>query len=306
MKRIYKLFIFVITVVLAINSVCINTFAASSKSITVSGPSSVYQGDEFEVDVTVSGNTLYGISGEVQFDSSALSVKSVTSELNGDWEFESNIIDNNIYFAAADATQNLPISGKTKAFCITFEAISDISTKASIVPSNVEFSNKEALIKNVDVKGYKVSIIPSDDEYEEDGPSNNNKLSMLKVNNAEITPDFDPEIKVYNANVPFKIKELDVEATAQDEKATVNISDTELKYVGKNIVRVQVLSQSGLKRTYKIYVMRSKPAKQTRTVTTEFLPTWAIIAIIAGSILLALFIVFLIIFIVKKKRKNKN
>ena len=130
-----------------------------------------------------------------------------------------------------------------------------------------------------------------------------NRLSLLKLDEAEISPEFDPEIREYTATVPFEIEKVTVTAIPVDENATVEIGDTNLEYIGKNAVDIKVVSTDGLKRSYRIIVTREKPQKSSASDDAA-LSIGAIIAIIAGAALIVAALVFLII-ILKKKRKNK-
>jgi len=130
------------------------------------------------------------------------------------------------------------------------------------------------------------------------------RLSSLKLEEAEITPVFDPEIKEYTATVPFKIEKVTVTAVAEDPTAVVTVGDTNLEYVGNNIVKVMVETSIGGRRTYKITVTREAPAK--RTQANAGLPLWAIILICCGgAALIAGGVVFTVIF-VKRKRGKKQ
>ena len=130
-----------------------------------------------------------------------------------------------------------------------------------------------------------------------------NKLSMLKLDEAEIVPDFDPDIKEYTATVPFKVDKVTVTAIAADPDAVVTIGKTNLKYVGRNNVKVQVVSADGLKRTYKIVVTRKPPVK---SAISDSLSTLAIVAICVGALLVLATATFFIIFFIKRKKKNEN
>ena len=132
------------------------------------------------------------------------------------------------------------------------------------------------------------------------GPSNNNLLASLEMEGVTFTPDFTPENKVYEAEVPFEVKSVKVYATAQNEKATITIEGTDLSYVGKNIVRVVVLSESGLKRTYRITVTRKDQIKTN--ATADFDDWWIII--VAAAVVIAVGAVITVI-LVKKHRKTK-
>lgn len=131
-----------------------------------------------------------------------------------------------------------------------------------------------------------------------------NRLAELSLKEAEISPEFDPEIKDYTATVPYSVKKVTVTAVAANENATVEIGDTELEYVGKNIVSVKVYSPEGIKRTYKITVKRLAPDKKTQAPTG--MPLWITLLIILGFVVLACAVVFVVVLLVKHRRNRNN
>ncbi len=127
------------------------------------------------------------------------------------------------------------------------------------------------------------------------------RLSMLKLEETEILPEFDPEIKEYTATVPYKIDKVTVTAVAEYEKAVVTVGDTNLEYVGNNIVKVLVETENGGRRTYKITVRREAPQK--RTLADNGFPLWAIILIVAGGVVLLAGAVTVTVILIKRKKK---
>ena len=126
------------------------------------------------------------------------------------------------------------------------------------------------------------------------------RLSVLKLDEAEISPEFDPEIKEYTATVPYKIDKVTVTAVAEYENAVVTVGDTNLEYVGNNIVKVLVETENGGRRTYKITVKREAPEKQA---ADGGFPLWGIILIIAGGVLLLAGAVTVTVILIKRKKK---
>ena len=127
------------------------------------------------------------------------------------------------------------------------------------------------------------------------------KLSVLKLDEAKISPVFDPDIKEYTATVPYKIDKVTVTAVPEYENAVVTVGDTNLEYVGKNIVKVLVETENGGRRTYKITVRREAPKKQTANYGG--LPLWVIILIIVGGVLLLAGTVTLTVILIKRKKR---
>ena len=233
------------------------------------------------------------------------------------WSLETNAQDGTLYFSAANVTAKEVINKKTALFTVTFKASGDLGNesvnvsaeniKASAGGGTLSLANAQYSANNgtdIPNNGNSGSVESVDTAETENGPSNNNRLASLMVKGVELTPEFDPEEKKYTATVPFETEKLEVEAVPADEKATVTISDTELKYIGKNITKVQVVSESGLKRTYKIYTTRSAQAKKPSNSKpgSAGLQWWAI-AIIAFA---AAAVTAVIIILIIKKRKKKS
>lgn len=312
MKRIIHISAALLTLIIMVQALALPVASADS-GISLSGPESIAPDDTFEITVSVSGNDIYGVSGAVTF-SGAVTLKSSDADLEGDWKTEINTVENTVYFAAADQKQNTPINKKTDVLTLTFAAGKNTGESLNI-------SVGEAVASDVDTQitlgsaSYSKTVTNASDSVNNmsnvnnysggDALSNNNLLNSLIVKNAEISPVFDPEVKNYEATVPFTTEELEVEATAADDKATVNIGDTKLEYVGNNIVRVEVLSESGLKRTYKIYTTRQDRIK-TQTEPGDSFPVIWIVIICVGAALVLAAAVFCTVYFLKKRRNRSN
>ena len=138
-----------------------------------------------------------------------------------------------------------------------------------------------------------------DPDEEENGPSNNNLLASLEIEGVTLSPAFDPETKTYEATVPFEVESVNVTAVPQDAAATVTIDGTELTYVGRNIVKAVVVSESGLQRTYKVYVTRQEPVQETAG-----LPWWGISLVVVGAVLVAGAAVVTVLLILRKRKAS--
>ena len=149
----------------------------------------------------------------------------------------------------------------------------------NVVPPVTEGPSADFTLKNLSVKGQKL---------------------LQKDTNKE---GFDAEVKNYVLTVPFSVEKLDVEFEANDGKATVEVSDTDLKYVGTNITKIVVTAENGSKRTYKIYTTRLAPEKDDANTNDGAQQgiNWMLIAIIGGGVLLLAIIVLIIILLAKKK-----
>jgi hypothetical protein len=88
-------------------------------------------------------------------------------------------------------------------------------------------------------------------------PSGDNTLKDLTVQEGTLTPDFDPEITEYEMEVPFEVEKLTIDALANDEKATVEISDTTLVAGETTVITVTVTAENGDVKVYTIQVTRA-------------------------------------------------
>ena len=302
--------------VILISLSCLCVSAENAAALSLSGPKNFSAGEEIEIEVTLGGKDLVSAAGQINYDARKLEFIEASSNL-ARWSLETNAQDGNLYFAAANVTAKEVINKKTALFTVTFKANSDLGNEAvNVSAENIKASagGGTLFLANAQYSANNGTDIPNngnsgsaesvDTAETENGPSNNNRLASLTVKGVELTPEFDPEEKKYSATVPFKTEKLEVEAVPADEKATVTISDTELKYIGKNITKVQVVSESGLKRTYKIYTTRSAQAKKPSNSKpgSAGLQWWAIAIIAFAAAAVAAVIIILKI----KKRKKKS
>ena len=309
-----KISALIAVILISLSCLCIS--AENAAALSLSGPKNFSAGEEIEIEVTLGGKDLVSAAGQINYDAKKLEFVEASSNL-ARWSLETNAQDGTLYFSAANVTAKEVINKKTALFTVTFKASGDLGNesvnvsaeniKASAGGGTLSLANAQYSANNgtdIPNNGNSGSVESDDTAETENGPSNNNRLASLTVKGVELTPEFDPEEKKYSATVPFKTEKLEVEAVPADEKATVTISDTELKYIGKNITKVQVVSESGLKRTYKIYTTRSAQAKKPSNSKpgSAGLQWWAIAIIAFAAAAVAAVIIILII----KKRKKKS
>lgn len=334
-----KIIAILITLVLLVTP--ITSFAEAPEAASfLEGPATVEAGKEVEITYYLQGDNILAADGKIDFKSMYLEIKEVKL-LASDWilEYEYESVSNGMLFALANESGKRPISEKTAMFQITFEASSEkgfeaISASFQRVANgssemkaleNTKYVNPNA--KEEEITSSEVTSSESQEEESEEqeeqggitvvppvvnGPSDDFTLKSLKVNGYEIrqkgtdNTEFDPEVKNYELTVPFSLDKLEVEAVANDEKATVEITETELIYVGTNITKIVVTAENGSKRTYKIYTTRLAPEKDDANANdgaTNGLGYWLYVIIGAG-VLLLLIIVIIIIIILKKKKNN--
>ena len=320
MKKTFSVFLSTLTaVVLLISQFAVESVAANVK-LKLDLPKSAIEGEKIQLSLCAGKEgILYGASGNIEFDSDCLSLEKIKTNISG-WEFDYKKKGNDIAFACSDTRVKNPAENGKKIITFYFktEGFSDDGS-ITVKGKNLKISDGNSLKSIPDISGkIKRTEASEKTEYFEEtqdevyettlkkggiSDENNNYLKSLIVEDVEFSPEFTPENKKYEATVPFEIKKVNVIAVPQSKLSTVEISGTELKYVGRNIVKVVVLSKSGLKKTYKIYITRLKPDKKP-ALSNNGISTALIICIAVGAVVIAAaFTVFIILF---KKRKRTN
>ena len=173
---------------------------------------------------------------------------------------------------------------------IAYAAAQAISAEDILATLNFEYSSRyvdtvvnvafEELNENVD-------LADSTDVVVSNALSEDNTLASLTVLEGTLSPIFAPGVTNYTVQVAHDVEQVTVNATANDEKASVVVSDTELAEDGTCIVTVTVTAESGDVRVYTITVTReeapegedpsdpSDPADQVDTTALKELITEA-------------------------------
>lgn len=110
-----------------------------------------------------------------------------------------------------------------------------------------------------------------DEEETKEANSTNKALKDLVIENYALTPEFNAETTKYSITVEKDIEKLNITATPEDEKATVNIIGNEDLKVGNNIVKVTVTAQDGTIRTYTISVTKTNKESETENLKLKTL-----------------------------------
>lgn len=117
---------------------------------------------------------------------------------------------------------------------------------------DLNYGSNAVLVKvqaqNGSVKTYTINVNRKDDR------STNNDLKTLKVSSGEVV--FDKDTLEYNVSVYYDVTTFDIKATAADEKAVVKVNGPSELVVGENVFTIDVTSENGSVKTYKIIVKR--------------------------------------------------
>ena len=84
--------------------------------------------------------------------------------------------------------------------------------------------------------------------------SSNNDLSSLKVSEGTLSPNFESTKSEYHLNLPKEVKEITIEANAEDDKAKIEGLGKRSLQPGDNEIQVIVTAENGNKKTYILHV----------------------------------------------------
>ena len=234
-----------------ITILCISLFAmtasAASASASLTGPGVVRAGDTITLSFNLSGSGIFGASGTLSYNSSQLTLAGTTQKIGAPWAVEFN--GNN--FVAYDNNLTNPINSNAALFTVTFKVNAGVAvgTPIQVSYTGVAASDGNADI-NVGTVTYSTTVAAP--------LATDNSLKGLTVSNATISPAFNTNTTSYTAEVPFSVSKLEIQAVANDGKATVSVNSPNLTPNGTTNVTVTVKAENGSTRTYTIAVKRAQ------------------------------------------------
>ena len=159
-----------------------------------------------------------------------------------------------INFDSSTTKYNVSVASHVGSVKITASLDDSRSTFASGTGPrtvNLAYGNNTIIVKaiaeNGAVRTYTINVNRKDDR------STNNDLKSLKINKGKI--NFNKDTLEYNLSVYNDVSKIEVEALADDNKSVVTINNPEL-IVGDNVITIDVKSENGVVKTYKINVKR--------------------------------------------------
>lgn len=238
--NIKKLLTVILTGILLLGAMSFVASAASA-SVRLAGPEgTIRAGDTIKITVSVSGSDIYGVSGNVTYDSSKLTFNGATSL---GWNADYN-------GGSFTAYSSSPLNGSQSLLQLTFTVKASAGDTISVTVSGVKASGGGDAPFNGNGSTYSKTITAP--------LSTENSLSSLTISNATLSPSFNENVTSYSAGtVPFSISRLDVKATAKDSAAKVSVSGDSLS-VGSNTVKITVTAESGATKIYTITVTREQ------------------------------------------------
>ena len=242
MKKTAKIITFIIVLAIALQALCLTSFAAASASLT--GPSTVRAGDTIKLTLSLNGSSIMGYSGTLEYDKSKLQLAEEPAELHSSWSFSFNS-DNGI-FTCYDS-KGTGVSGSTQMFVVKFKVKSlDPGTTITVRSKDMVVTEGETERTGISAE-YSVKVAQP--------LSSDATLKSLSIDGATLSPAFSPSTVNYKAEVPYATKNVTVNAVPNDSGAKASVSGTSLS-VGSNDVTVTVTAANGNKKYYVIKVTR--------------------------------------------------
>ena len=191
-----------------------------------------------------------------------------------DFDFNKSVHDYEVTVPHNNAVADISVTHNTDQNTeITSLAIHDDGTEIITITLTDKTGNTE--FYNIEVKRDKAPVIDS-----------NCKLKILEVEGHKLTPVFNPEYQEYSITVPYGTEKINVYCIAQNETASVIVSDTSIKSE-KTAITITVGALDGETMIYTLNV-NTEPKPVISTPDQEPIepqddnngfPVWAIILI---------------------------
>lgn len=186
-------------------------------------------------------------------------------------------------------------------------------------------SQSDTIIQTIQGKNEVIFKFTSEDEknteeykfiiYRGETTDGSNKLAGLNIKDYNINEQFDENTLDYTASVPYEVENLEINATAADENAKVEIKGNNNLKVGENVITITVTptDEENEIKIYNITVIREEYLSEEPT--SEFVPGTIdkkdnsniilIILIVLVSLTIIGVAAYLIFFNKKKNKKDK-
>lgn len=186
-------------------------------------------------------------------------------------------------------------------------------------------SQSDTIIQTIQGKNEVIFKFTSEDEknteeykfiiYRGETTDGSNKLAGLYIKDYNINEQFDENTLDYTASVPYEVENLEINATAADENAKVEINGNNNLKVGENVITITVTptDEENEIKIYNITVIREEYVSEEPT--SEFVPgaidkkdnsnIILIILIVLVSLTIIGIAAYLIFFNKKKNKKDK-
>jgi len=233
---------------------CINeVFAYTNVQVNLSSDKSIIKpGEEIEIVLSIENAKTAAFTAYIYFDNSYLEyVKGPKM---------SNLDNNRIIYVWYDES-GIGDSKDGELARFSFKAKKDGGTS---LDSNGEFYDEDGDVIQADFKDFEIRIGEELIEYnavavktvnEDVDDTSNTNLETLAVENMLLYPPFDNNITSYNFEVPNDLKDLNILAVPENEKAKAVIQGGKGLKEGDNSIKVTVTAENG--KTQKVYSLNA-------------------------------------------------
>ncbi len=234
-----------LALVLCLGLLCIPAIAEETTA-ALSGPEVVRAGNTITLTFRLGGTNIYGIEGKLTYNTDQLTLIGTKQAISSSWSVEFN----GNKFVAYDDKMAAPIQSATNIFTVTFQVKQlDAGTNIRVSVEDLIASDGMADTAVAEVT-YEVAVTAP--------LSTNASLGSLTVENATLSPAFDPSITNYTAKVPYSVSKLELDAKAADSKASVTVHNPELVAETTTGITITVKAENGNTKVYTIMVHREK------------------------------------------------
>lgn len=251
MKKLKTIYIFIILVILLLINRNI-TFAADEMRI-IPDKNTIEAGEEVGINIEIGNKEVQAFTLEIYWDRAVLEYISGPENSNSlgnriiyTWINESGKDHDTIniekfnFKALQDGTANITITGEFYNLNGDEIKIDDTNVEVKVGKEEANKESEEAVINNTNV---------SDD---------NTNLSILRLDQEGISPDFNKDIKEYYFVTDKAINSINITAIPENSGATVTIAGNKNLKIGENTIDIKVESKDKSKTSvYKIYVTKT-------------------------------------------------
>mgnify|MGYP001851780116 CR=1 FL=1 len=267
MKVILKNLLMILLVILLVSWIFPNeAFAAASASISTSS-TSIYVGETatisinvsntetWEVTLTSSGGTLSNTK-----NGDAYGMEKTTTAMTSNFsanEPGTYTVSFSGTVAGSDLTTVIPVSGSVS-----------INVKEKTTDTQIPNENKENTSNENKPNKNNVPTETKKPETSQVTKSSNNYLSSITVGTGTLSPEFYRETFDYTVEFDdtvnlYDLKEIEISATTEDDRATVEGAGTIQLQEGENNITLTVKAENGSARTYNIKVVKPMAVDQS-------------------------------------------
>lgn len=245
--------IFLIIVLIFILLLNINVSFADNEMKIIPDKNIIEAGEEVGINIEIGNKEVQAFTLEIYWDRAVLEYISGPENSNNlgnrviyTWINESGKAHDTIniekfnFKALQDGTANITITGEFYNLNGDEIKIDDTNVEVKVGKEEANKESEEAVINNTNV---------SDD---------NTNLSILRLDQEGISPDFNKDIKEYYFVTDKAINSINITAIPENSGATVTIAGNKNLKIGENTIDIKVESKDKSKTSvYKIYVTKT-------------------------------------------------